>query len=314
MVWVRFIYVIITLRCRIIELNFEKVYGSSLFPNQSTIDQTFKELTEHTDSFNAISPQMYSIGCDSDGSGGCVPKMISCSSDPGITPDPNLAKRFHALGEHIEYWPTLSSPDYLSGDGCNPDSCGSGPAMCPCGQAPNETATMEALILNPVPLIEDAIAEAKLHNITGYQLDMEAPAPFGDESLAVIQFVNLFSTMLAAHGVKTSYCIGGTTDQDTLAVLNQTKMRSISMGLYSQYSVDWASYLTLWQNNGMKDKLGIGFCPTCQPASQPEPNITGKFELAKDFQELDFFAFGAGYGAEFTHVFFYFLPIFILTI
>ena len=125
----------------------------------------------HTDAFNAVAPQMYSVGCDSApgakaaAKSKCSPVLISDTSDPGITPDPALAKRFLALGPHVEYWPTLSSPDWLNADACKPPDCyngtGSPVARCPCGQAPNETATMEALLASPESLIASAIAEAK---------------------------------------------------------------------------------------------------------------------------------------------------------
>jgi hypothetical protein len=227
------------------------VSGSDLYPEGPKLEQTLKELAAHKESFNAVSPQMYSVGCDAPGpsqryieSGGieycngagdlhagdafgsgcwesckdpllpsswsddrgvreceavcsnssscvgftyyqpqsgtggkrtcafrtgsitqrppcsgpkctarcyekpsskCAPILISDTSDPGITPDPALAKRFHALG--VEYWPTLSSPDWLNAESCSPPDCwngtGSPVARCPCGQRPNETATME---------------------------------------------------------------------------------------------------------------------------------------------------------------------------
>jgi hypothetical protein len=102
----------------------------------------------------------------------CAPILISDTSDPGITPDPALAKRFHALGPHIEYWPTLSSPDWLNADACKPPLCFNGTgdptARCPCGQAPNETATMQALLASPHSLIVSAIEQAKKWNVTGY--------------------------------------------------------------------------------------------------------------------------------------------------
>ena len=71
---------------------------------------------------------------------------------------------------------------------------------------PNETATMESLLKHPEALIASAIAEAKKWNVTGYNVDMEAPSPVGDDALAVVAFVNKLSAALAAHGVKTSYC------------------------------------------------------------------------------------------------------------
>ena len=164
-----------------------------------------KQLKAHTSSFNAVSPQMYSVGCvrppqtpimrgsgfyawrravlkagcdlqdAGSGTAHCAPILISDSSDPGITPDPALATRFHSLGPHVEYWPTLSSPDWMSGDGgedCKPPLCyngtGSPVARCPCGQAPNETTTMKVLLEHPESLIASAIAQAKKWNITGY--------------------------------------------------------------------------------------------------------------------------------------------------
>ena len=68
------------------------------------------------------------------------------------------------------------------------------------------TATMESLLKHPEALIASAIAEAKKWNVTGYNVDMEAPSPVGDDALAVVAFVNKLSAALAAHGVKTSYC------------------------------------------------------------------------------------------------------------
>ena len=47
----------------------------------------------------AVAPQMYSIGC-AEGSNSCSPMLISDSSDPGITPDPVLAKRFLWIWRH----------------------------------------------------------------------------------------------------------------------------------------------------------------------------------------------------------------------
>ena len=38
------------------------VYGSDLYPNELKLEQTLKELAAHTDAFNAVSPQMYSVG------------------------------------------------------------------------------------------------------------------------------------------------------------------------------------------------------------------------------------------------------------
>ena len=65
---------------------------------------------------------------------------------------------------------------------------------------------MESLLKHPEALIASAIAEAKKWNVTGYNVDMEAPSPVGDDALAVVAFVNKLSAALAAHGVKTSYC------------------------------------------------------------------------------------------------------------
>ena len=39
------------------------VYGSDLFPEGPKLEATLKELASHTDAFNAVSPQMYSVGC-----------------------------------------------------------------------------------------------------------------------------------------------------------------------------------------------------------------------------------------------------------
>ena len=116
------------------------VYGSSLFPADSpAIDTTFAGLKKHIGSINAVAPQMYSIGCDAgpaiqyrstEDASGCLPVLISDSSDPGITPDPALATRFHALGPHVQYWPTLSSPDWMGSrtesDPCKPPECYNG--------------------------------------------------------------------------------------------------------------------------------------------------------------------------------------------
>ena len=142
-----------------------------------------------------------------------VPSQSTLTRPSIDSQDPSLAKRFHALGPHIEYWPTLSSPDWLNADACKPPDCyngtGSPVARCPCGQAPNETATMEALLANPESLIASAIAEAKKWNVTGYNVDMESGAPLGDDALPVIEFVNKLSAALAKEGILTSYCIGG---------------------------------------------------------------------------------------------------------
>ena len=38
----------------------------------------------------------------------------------------------------------------------------------------------------------------------------------------------------------------------------------------------------------MADKLGIGFCPTCNE-NAPEPDIDKKFAAASEFDEIDMF-------------------------
>ena len=205
----------------------------------------------------------------------CTPILVSDSSDPGITPDPALAKRFHALGPHVEYWPTLSSPDWLNADSCSPPACYNGTgdptARCPCGQVANETATMYALLANPGPLIAAAIAEAKKWNITGYNVDMEAHSPLGDQALPVITMVNKLSAALAKEGVQTSYCIGGMNGNLALAqALNRTAMRTVPMSLYGSYNSNWQAEVDYWRTSGMSGKLGVGFCPTCnEPHGEP---------------------------------------------
>ena len=86
------------------------VYGSDLYPEGGKLETTLRELAAHTDSFNAIAPQMYSVGCgappppppgpaaapqqhDIETTGGkppspspCTPILISDSSDPGVVP------------------------------------------------------------------------------------------------------------------------------------------------------------------------------------------------------------------------------------
>ena len=44
-----------------------------------------------------------------------------------------------------------------------------------------------------------------------------------------------------------------------------------------------------WKSHGMADKLGIGFCPTCQSIKSPEPDIDKKFAAAAEFDEIDMF-------------------------
>jgi len=231
----------------------------------------------------------------------CTPVLISSSSDPGITPDPALAKRFHALGPHVEYWPTLSSPGWLSANGCSPPSCYNGtgnPAgRCPCGQEANQTAMMFAMLANPEPLIASAIAEAKKWNITGYNLDFESKAPLGDNTMPVIAFANKFSAALAKEGVQTSYCIGGMNgDADMAKALNQTAMRTVPMNLYNSYDSSWQAEVDYWQAQGMGGKLGIGFCPTCYDSTNGESpaQIAQKFmaTLESGAEEIDMFAFG----------------------
>ena len=43
-----------------------------------------------------------------------------------------------------------------------------------------------------------------------------------------------------------------------------------------------------WKSHGMADKLGIGFCPTCNE-NTPEPDIDKKFAAAAEFDEIDMF-------------------------
>lgn len=403
------------------------VYGSDLFPEGPKLEATLKELASHTDAFNAVSPQMYSVGCAAappappspeqhyiettgikycNGAGEldagnafgagcwdggapgcknpllptswsdaeavrmceglcsnstaclgftlyqpmppdtrlrtccfrtgaitqkppcsgptctarcyekaiqppsqCAPILISDTSDPGITPDPALAKRFHALGPHVEYWPTLSSPDWLNADACKPPLCFNGTgdptARCPCGQAPNETATMQALLAQPDSLIASAVAEAKKWNITGYNVDMEAPSPLGCDAVAVVEFVNKLSTALAKEGVQTSYCIGGMNGNTALAkALNQTAMRTVPMNLYGSYDSGWQAEVDYWLASGMAGKLGVGFCPTCnEPHGEATAQIAAKFNATRSaagVEEIDMFAFGVGAESSFA--------------
>ena len=56
---------------------------------------------------------------------------------------------------------------------------------------PNETATMQALLAQPDSLIASAVAQAKKWNITGYNVDMEAPLmSAGLDSLLAASFVD----------------------------------------------------------------------------------------------------------------------------
>ena len=230
----------------------------------------------------------------------CSPILISDTSDPGITPDPALARRFHALGPHVEYWPTLSSPDWLNAESCAPPSCyngtGNPAARCPCGQAPNETLTMFALLAHPETLISSAIAEAKKWNITGYNVDMEAPSPLGCDALPVVEFVNKLSAALAKEGVQTSYCIGGMDGNIELAqALNKTTMRTVPMSLYGGFDAGWQAEVAYWKAQGMGGKLGVGFCPTCyEPTGEPPADIARKFVASMEFDEIDMFAYGVG--------------------
>ena len=68
--------------------------------------------------------------------------------------------------------------------------------------------------------------------MTGYNVDMEAPSPLGDDALPVIAFVNKLSSALAKEGIQTSYCIGGMNGNLPLALaLNKTAMRTVPMSL-----------------------------------------------------------------------------------
>ena len=91
---------------------------------------------------------------------------------------------------------------------------------------------MQALLANPESLIASAIAEGKKWNVTGYNVDMEAPSPLGCNALPVIAFVNKLSAALAEEGIQTSYCIGSMNGDAPLAqALNKTAMRTVPMGL-----------------------------------------------------------------------------------
>ena len=175
-------------------------------------------------------------------------------------------------------------------------------ARCPCGQKPNETATMKALLGNPQAVIKSALAEAKRWNITGYNLDMESCSPFGDNALPVIEFVNTFSAAMAQEGVMTSYCIGGSTgDLALLQLLNKTAMRTVPMSLYGSYDDSWKAEVAYWSAQGMAGKLGVGFCPTCnEPHGEPAAQIASKFKAAAAFDEIDMFAYGAGAESSFA--------------
>jgi len=124
------------------------VYGNAgglCTPNDPNQNATFAGLAAHTDSFNAVAPQMYTVGCTSSPSRpGCTPIVVSGSSDKNCAPDPALATRFHDLG--VEYWPTLSSPDMWGPQECQPPSC-----------HPNETATMKDLLAHPEGVITTAL-------------------------------------------------------------------------------------------------------------------------------------------------------------
>ena len=161
---------------------------------------------------------------------------------------------------------------------------------------------MAALLAHPESLIASAIAEAKKWNITGYNVDMEAPAPLGDDALPVVEFVTRLAAALAAEGVQTSYCIGGMNGNLPLAqALNKTAMRTVPMGLYGDYNDDWVAEVAYWKAQGMAAKLGIGFCPTCSsPSGEPLAQIKAKFKVAMDYHEIDMFAFAAGAEKEFA--------------
>lgn len=255
------------------------IYGSEIFPAGSKLETTLAKLAQHVDSFNAVAPQMYTVGCAS-GKAGCVPDMVSGSSDPGITPDPALATRFHALGSHIEYWPTFSSPDYWK---------------------ENETAAMKLLLAHPETVIATAVREAKRWNITGYQLDMEAPSPYGDDAVAVVEFVNTFATAMHSNGVQVSYCIGGMNGNQRLAAaLNRSIDRTVPMNLYGSFDDAWRAEVGYWKEQGMIGKVGVGFCPTCGTESASQ--IAGKFKAAEAMgaQEIDMFAFGGSEESAFV--------------
>ena len=166
-------------------------------------------------------------------------------------------------------------------------------------QDANETETMASLLADPGPLISSAIAEAKRWNVTGFNIDMEAPSPYGDQDTVVMEFVNTLSTALAEHGIQTSNCLGGINGSPgDAALLNRTAMRTVPMNLYNGYDSDWTAEVNFWRQEGMVNKLGIGFCPTCY--ASPEPDLAAKFKVAAAYNEIDFFAYGAGYGAQFA--------------
>ena len=60
---------------------------------------------------------------------------------------------------------------------------------------------VQALLASPDSLIASAVAEGKKWNVTGYNVDMEAPSPVGDDALPVIAFVNKLSSALAKEGI-----------------------------------------------------------------------------------------------------------------
>jgi hypothetical protein len=165
-----------------------------------------------------------------------------------------------------------------------------------------------------------------LVRIVAQNVDMEAPSPYGDDAVAVIEFVNKLSAALAKEGVQTSYCIGGMNGNLPLAkALNQTAMRTVPMSLYGSFNANWEAEVAYWKASGMAGKLGVGFCPTCnEPNGEVPSQIASKvrapaadnclprgysrrhdrlarvmtdrtqFAAAADFDEIDMFAFGAG--------------------
>ena len=87
------------------------IYGSDLFPKGPKLEQTLKELAAHTDAFNAVSPQMYSVGCDAK-----------------AAPPPRQPQRYTETAD-IKWCSDGKSPDWEPpskspfGAGMSPDGC-----------------------------------------------------------------------------------------------------------------------------------------------------------------------------------------------
>jgi len=50
---------------------------------------------------------------------------------------------------------------------------------------------------------------------------------------------------------------------------------------YGSFNADWQAEVAYWQAQGMRGKLGVGFCPTCnEPHGEAPAQIASKFAAA----------------------------------